>query len=193
MSRDCPGRPDGRVPVIGALLVRPARKPRTVCGVQSMASAICGSSRVLQEHCWPRTVIGHRFECQHQSGPSLPAGRLPHPTRTAHRNRWHAAGVVPGFLGGKMMRATVVALGLALLAVPASAQAPDIGRMLQGLTTGNQNQDQALREAYERGYRAGQQDFARQSNRSNRSRDDNRSFDRDSDNDQTYRRGPPQR
>ncbi len=92
-----------------------------------------------------------------------------------------------------MMRITVVALGFALLAVPALAQAPDIGRMLQGLTTGNQNQDQALREAYERGYRAGQQDSARQSDRSNRSRDDYRSSDRDRDENQSYRRSPSQR
>jgi hypothetical protein len=89
-----------------------------------------------------------------------------------------------------MMRITVVALGFALLAVPALAQAPDISRMLQGLTTGNQNQDQALREAYERGYRAGQQDSARQSDRSNRSRDDYRSSDRDRDDSQSYRRDP---
>ena len=91
------------------------------------------------------------------------------------------------------MRITVVALGFALLVVPALAQSPDISRMLQGLTTGNQNQDQALREAYERGYRAGQQDATRQSDRSNRSRDDNRSSDRDRDNDQTYRRGESDR
>ena len=88
------------------------------------------------------------------------------------------------------MRITVVALGFALLAVPALAQAPDIGRMLQGLTTGNQNQDQALREAYERGYRAGQQDAVRQSGRGNRSRDDYRSSDGDRDDNQSYRRNP---
>jgi hypothetical protein len=97
----------------------------------------------------------------------------------------------------KIMRTTVAALGLALLAGPASAQAPDIGHMLQGLTTGNQNQDQALREAYERGYRAGQQDSTRQSDRGNRSRDEYRSSerdrDRDRDNEQPYRRGPSDR
>jgi hypothetical protein len=87
-----------------------------------------------------------------------------------------------------MIRTAVVALGLALLAIPASAQAPDIGRMLQGLTTGNQNQDQALREAYERGYRAGQQDSVRQSDRDNRLRDDHRVSVRDRDNDQPSRR-----
>jgi hypothetical protein len=91
-----------------------------------------------------------------------------------------------------MMRITVAALGFALLAVPALAQAPDIGRMLQGLTTGNQSQDQALREAYERGYRAGQQDSVRQSDQSNRSRNDYRSSDRDRDDNQ-YRRSPSER
>jgi hypothetical protein len=93
----------------------------------------------------------------------------------------------------KMMRITVVAVGFALLAVPALAQAPDIGRMLQGLTTGNQNQDQSLREAYERGYRAGQQDSARQSDRRNRSPDDHGSSDRDRDDNQSYRRNPYER
>jgi len=50
----------------------------------------------------------------------------------------------------------------------------------QGLTTGNQNQDQALRNAFERGYQRGRQDEARMrrpsggSDRSySRSRDDN--------------------
>lgn len=84
-------------------------------------------------------------------------------------------------------------LGLSLLGVASSAQTPDISRMLQGLTTGNQSQDQALREAYERGYRAGQQDAARQPDRSNRSRDDYRSSGRDRDNDQPYPRGSSNR
>jgi len=34
--------------------------------------------------------------------------------------------------------------------------------LLQGLTTGNQSQDQALRDAFERGYQRGRQDEARQ-------------------------------
>jgi hypothetical protein len=59
------------------------------------------------------------------------------------------------------------ALGLAL-AGPALAQAPNVQQMLQGLTTGNQGQDQALRDAFERGYRQGRQDEARQQ-RSDRS------------------------
>jgi hypothetical protein len=68
--------------------------------------------------------------------------------------------------------AAAITLGLA--SVSALAQAPDVGRMLQGLTTGNQNQDQALREAYERGYRNGQQDAARDSRRLNDRRSDSR-------------------
>ena len=57
----------------------------------------------------------------------------------------------------RIILATVLSLGLV---TPAVAQS-DIGRMLQGLTTGNQNQDEALRQAYERGYRNGQQDAVR--------------------------------
>jgi hypothetical protein len=91
------------------------------------------------------------------------------------------------------MRITIVALGFVLVAVPALAQTPDISRMLQGLTTGNQNQDQSLREAYERGYRAGRQDAARQSDRGRRSPDDHRSSDRDRDDDQSYRRSPSEK
>lgn len=51
-------------------------------------------------------------------------------------------------------------LGLAF-ATPAGAQVPDVGRLLQGLTNGNQGQDQALRDAFERGYQRGRQDEAR--------------------------------
>jgi hypothetical protein len=63
----------------------------------------------------------------------------------------------------------VTFLGLAL-AGPATAQAPNVQQMLQGLTTGNEGQDQALRDAFERGYRRGRQDEARQqsSDRSSR-------------------------
>jgi hypothetical protein len=48
------------------------------------------------------------------------------------------------------------ALGLAR-AGPALVQAPNVQQMLQGLTTGNQGQDQALRDAFERGYRQSRQ------------------------------------
>jgi hypothetical protein len=94
------------------------------------------------------------------------------------------------------MRRTIVALGLSLLAVPALAQqsSPSVGQMLQGLTTGNQGQDQALRDAFERGYRAGRQDEARNVNRSS-SRNDYRSSDNDyrSSDNQPYQRGPSDR
>ena len=60
------------------------------------------------------------------------------------------------------MRTLVVAALLALpLALPASAQNPNLQQLLGGLLTGNQGQDQALREAYERGYRHGREDEAR--------------------------------
>ncbi len=47
------------------------------------------------------------------------------------------------------------------LATPAMAQAPNIQQLLGGLLTGNQNQDQALRDAFERGYQRGRADEAR--------------------------------
>ena len=61
-----------------------------------------------------------------------------------------------------MLRVSVLsaALGLAL-AVPAAAQAPNVQQLLQGLTSGNQRQDQALHDAFERGYERGRQDEAR--------------------------------
>ncbi len=48
-----------------------------------------------------------------------------------------------------------------MLAFPVAGQAQDMQRMLGGLLTGNQNQDQAIRDAYERGYQKGRQDEAR--------------------------------
>jgi hypothetical protein len=48
-----------------------------------------------------------------------------------------------------------------LLIVPAAAQSPNVQQLLQGLMTGNQGQDQALRDAFERGYQRGRQDEAR--------------------------------
>ncbi|HEX2942781.1 MAG TPA: hypothetical protein VHO91_17155 [Rhodopila sp.] len=74
-----------------------------------------------------------------------------------------------------------------LIATPALAQNSSPQQMLQGLLTGNQNQDRAVRDAYERGYRAGRQDEARMNanNSGNRpydnanrgySRNDNRAY-----------------
>jgi hypothetical protein len=61
-----------------------------------------------------------------------------------------------------MQRIVVATLfGLALVG-PAAAQAPNVQQLLQGLTTGNQGQDQALHDAFERGYQHGRQDEARQ-------------------------------
>ncbi len=106
------------------------------------------------------------------------------------------------------MRRIIVATGFALaFAGPAAAQGPNVQQLLQGLTTGNQGQDQALRDAFERGYQRGRQDEARQQtpgrggndrpvrsgrderdseyNRDNRNRDDREPDRRPSD---TYRR-----
>ena len=80
----------------------------------------------------------------------------------------------------KHMRTAIAATLLALvLTTPAMAQNPNIGQLLQGLTTGNQGQDQALRDAFERGYQRGRQDEARLSrpgrDRGGRNEDDRRS------------------
>jgi len=63
----------------------------------------------------------------------------------------------------------IVALATGLLATPALAQGSSAQQMLQGLLSGNQGQDQAVREAYERGYRAGRQDEARMASGNGRS------------------------
>lgn len=44
-----------------------------------------------------------------------------------------------------------IILGLTITS-PVAAQTPNVQQLLQGLTTGNQTQDQALRDAFERGY-----------------------------------------
>ncbi len=71
----------------------------------------------------------------------------------------------------------LIATGAAVLtlasAIPASAQTPNVQQLLQGLTTGNQSQDQALRDAFERGYQKGRQDEA-QNGRSGRTGGNNR-------------------
>ncbi len=57
-----------------------------------------------------------------------------------------------------------IALLSAALVIPAIAHAesaPGWQKTLQGLFTGNQNQDDALRQAYERGYQRGRDDEAR--------------------------------
>lgn len=61
------------------------------------------------------------------------------------------------------MRHAIIATLLGLsLAAPAAAQVPNAQQLLGGLLTGNQNQDQAVRDAFERGYQRGRQDEARQ-------------------------------
>lgn len=82
--------------------------------------------------------------------------------------------------------ATFLALTLAAsLTTPAAAQAPNVQSLLGGLLTGNQGQDQALRDAFERGYQRGRQDEARM--RADRGDDRRRRYDARGDDD----RGPP--
>ena len=66
-----------------------------------------------------------------------------------------------------MQRAFVATLLSFALAVPAvaQAQAPDWKQALGGLLSGNQDRDQALQQAYERGYQRGRDDEARQAQR----------------------------
>lgn len=66
---------------------------------------------------------------------------------------------------------SLLAVAAALLcAVPQSVQAQNPSQMLQGLLSGNQGQDQAVRDAFERGYRHGRED---------QMRDDRARFERD--------------
>lgn len=81
-----------------------------------------------------------------------------------------------------MRRTTSAALaGLllttSLLATPASAQAPNVQQLLQGLLSGDQNQDKALRDAFDRGYQRGREDEGRRL-RSDRGRSDRVGQDR---------------
>lgn len=73
----------------------------------------------------------------------------------------------------RIILATV--LGLASVA-PASAQVPNAQQFLGGLLSGNQNQDQALHQAFERGYQRGRQDEARLAQQ--RTRNDDRGYRR---------------
>ena len=88
------------------------------------------------------------------------------------------------------MRIVVTAsLAGLLLATPALAQGPNLQQMLGGLLTGNQAQDQSLRDAYERGYRHGREDQAREMS-AGRDRDRSRGDYRDDRRDEGYRPAP---
>jgi hypothetical protein len=57
---------------------------------------------------------------------------------------------------------TIVTVAAALICIgPQAARAQNPSQMLQGLLSGNQGQDQAVRDAFERGYRHGREDQAR--------------------------------
>jgi hypothetical protein len=87
----------------------------------------------------------------------------------------------------------ITGLGFALsvpAALPAMAQSPNVQQFLKGLTTGDESHDQAVRDAFERGYQRGQQDEARQmaDRSSRRGNEDYRrgSSDYDRDSDRSY-------
>jgi hypothetical protein len=66
-----------------------------------------------------------------------------------------------------MQRALLATLVGLTFATPAatSVQAQDMKQVLGGLLTGNQERDDAMQQAYERGYQRGRADEARQSRR----------------------------
>ncbi|MBV8191071.1 MAG: hypothetical protein JO339_27780 [Alphaproteobacteria bacterium] len=64
------------------------------------------------------------------------------------------------------LMAVIIGIALATPGV-ASAQTTDMRQVLGGLLTGNQDRDNAVQQAYERGYQRGRDDEARQS-RANR-------------------------
>ena len=64
----------------------------------------------------------------------------------------------------RALLAGLIGLTFAIPAVT-SAQAPDMRQTLGGLLTGNQDRDNAVQQAYERGYQRGRTDEARQSRR----------------------------
>jgi hypothetical protein len=75
--------------------------------------------------------------------------------------------------------ATLAGLTLATAVVaPATAQqAPDWKQTLGGLLSGNQDRDEALRQAYERGYQRGRNDEARLQAQTPRDRDPRDRYD----------------
>ncbi len=87
------------------------------------------------------------------------------------------------------MRMLLAATCFGLLAIsPVEAQVPNVQQLLQGLTTGNQGQDQALRDAFERGYQKGRQDEAQM--RSSDRGGGNRGGNDRSGSGQSYQQGP---
>lgn len=68
----------------------------------------------------------------------------------------------------RIMQSALLATAIGLtLATPAvtSAQSSDMRQTLGNLLTGNQERDNAVQQAYERGYQRGRNDEARQSQR----------------------------
>ena len=87
-----------------------------------------------------------------------------------------------------MRPVAMAVIGMALV-TPALAQTPNWQQSLQGLVTGNQNQDDALRQAYQRGYQHGRDDEARAMRRADTRSDDR--YDRDNRYDSGPSRPPP--
>ena len=90
------------------------------------------------------------------------------------------------------MRTTsfIIAVSAALVcAAPHAAHAQNPSQLLQGLLSGNQGQDQAVRDAFERGYRQGREDQQREDRaRVDRDRPRSPPPGRYQDQDQNYQR-----
>ena len=61
----------------------------------------------------------------------------------------------------RISRVTLLGAALAIPVMVHAQSAPGWQQKLQGLVTGNQSQDNSLREAYQRGYQRGRDDEAR--------------------------------
>lgn len=82
----------------------------------------------------------------------------------------------------QVLVAILVSLAFAVPAVAqTSSQAPDWRQAVGNLLTGNQDRDNAVQQAYERGYRRGRDDEARQARPYQQPRYDNGRYDRDRD------------
>jgi hypothetical protein len=106
------------------------------------------------------------------------------------RNRTHAQSIpLPQPQEDAMPRFAVYVAAAALaagLAQPAVAQL-DIQQFLQGLTTGNPREDDALRNAFERGYERGRRDEAQRQRAIREQRRDDRAAQREWEREDAWR------
>lgn len=92
-----------------------------------------------------------------------------------------------------MLRTTLAAAIFLTAAGTAMAQSPNPSQLLQGLLSGNQGQDQAVRDAFERGYRRGREDQQHDNRNDRGDRNDRGSSDRGDGDGRGYQNGNGQR